>query len=241
MSRAASPPPAVHPRFGPKQARRFYDRFGARQDRQAWYEDAALERLVALSDFGAARRLVELGCGTARLAARLFDRHLAAAASYRGFDLSPTMARLSSQRLRRYGGRVAICLVSGEPPLPVPDASADRFLSTYTLDLLSKRHIDRALEDAWRVLEPDGLLCLAGLAPGAGPLSRLVMGTWSLARRLRPSLVGGCRPIALGARLSADRWELRHQHRVISWGVASDVLIASRRETRSIEGPPAIS
>ena len=50
------------------EARRFYDRFGAKQDKQVWYEAAALDDLVLHSDLANARSIFELGCGTGRLA-----------------------------------------------------------------------------------------------------------------------------------------------------------------------------
>ncbi len=49
-----------------------YDRFGRRQDPQGWYEDAALERLIALGRLAEARAVCEFGCGTGRLAAGLW-------------------------------------------------------------------------------------------------------------------------------------------------------------------------
>ena len=49
-----------------EQARAFYDRFGARQDRQAFYEDA----------FERARGVPEFGCGTGRFAEVLVAERL---------------------------------------------------------------------------------------------------------------------------------------------------------------------
>jgi hypothetical protein len=46
------------------EAKAFYDRFGARQDGQAFYEDGALQELVRHARFAHAREVVEFGCGT---------------------------------------------------------------------------------------------------------------------------------------------------------------------------------
>ena len=81
------------------QVRAFYDRFGARQDAQAFYEDAALTELVLHADFEAAGRVYELGCGTGRFARRLLERHLPDGATYLGVDLSATMVELARGRL----------------------------------------------------------------------------------------------------------------------------------------------
>ena len=53
------------------QAKSFYGRFGKMQDTQAFYEDAALDDLIAHAAFGEAANNFELGCGTGRFALRL--------------------------------------------------------------------------------------------------------------------------------------------------------------------------
>ena len=55
------------------QAAAFYDRFGSRQDLQRFYEDAAIDRLLANAALPQAHAVVEFGCGTGRLAARMLD------------------------------------------------------------------------------------------------------------------------------------------------------------------------
>ena len=50
---------------------------------------------------------------------------------------------------------------------PFPDAGFDRFVATYVLDLLSDRDLGLALQEARRLLAPQGLVCL-GPAPRAG-------------------------------------------------------------------------
>ena len=77
------------------------------------------------------------------------------------------------------------------------DAAFDRFVSNYVLDLLSPADIAAVLVDAHRVLRPDGLLCLVSLTHGTTRLSRAVTATLDPHPPLRPSLVGGCRPIEL--------------------------------------------
>ena len=53
------------------EAKKFYDRYGARQDRGAWYEDPAVAFLLEHGAFDTARAVFELGFGTGRLAERL--------------------------------------------------------------------------------------------------------------------------------------------------------------------------
>lgn len=49
------------------EARRYYDRFGAKQDQQGFYEDRPLGRLIELGKFSEAEHVLEFGCGTGRL------------------------------------------------------------------------------------------------------------------------------------------------------------------------------
>jgi SAM-dependent methyltransferase len=209
-----------------RQARAFYDRFGARQDSQAFYEDPALRHLIAHGSFETAGSVFELGCGTGRLACWLLARHLPESAVYLGCDISLTMARLASRRLRPYAAR-SLVVQTGGGALPAVGSRFDRFLSTYVLDLLSEDAAAGAVAEAHRLLTPGGKLCLVGITAGRAPLSRLVMSAWSLVQRLAPAAVGGCRPTDVRELLPASRWRVEHHAVVARFGVASQVLVAS--------------
>ena len=87
------------------EARAFYDRFGAKQDKQAFYEDRAIAALIAHADFEHAQSIFEFGCGTGRLAARLLPTPLPDNCHYLGVDISTTMVALARERLRPTGQR----------------------------------------------------------------------------------------------------------------------------------------
>lgn len=213
------------------EARRFYDRFGARQDSQAFYEDRAVDELIRAADFASAQSVAELGCGTGRFAARLLGDLLPPSATYVGYDLSATMVELARERLHEFGARARIELSDGSAELPLPDDTCDRFVSNYVLDLLPGPEIRKVLAEAHRLLGPGGRICLTGLTTGAGPLSRMVMTVWRALHRLRPSLVGGCRPIEVVRVLPAADWEIEHYAKVVAWGIPSEVLVG--RSVRS--------
>lgn len=75
---------SVRTQFTPDDARRFYDRFGSRQDTQGFYENPALDDLVKYADFEHARSVLEFGCGTGSFACRLFETVVPADARYIG-------------------------------------------------------------------------------------------------------------------------------------------------------------
>jgi ubiquinone/menaquinone biosynthesis C-methylase UbiE len=209
-----------------REARAFYDRFGSKQDLQGSYEDPAIEVLLRYARFEEATAVVEFGCGTGRLAERLLKEELPPAATYTGFDLSSTMVNLAQARVEPWAGRARIHATEGPPVLPLPDRACDRFLSTYVLDLLSEDDIRALLREARRVTAPRGLLCLASLTFGRTLLSRIVTGAWRTVHRIRPSLVGGCRPLRLEGLLD-NEWQVRHREIVCSFGISTEVLVAS--------------
>lgn len=211
-----------------RAARAYYDRFGPKQDSQGFYEDEAIDDLVAHAGFEQAGRVFEFGCGTGKLAARLLDRQLPPAASYLGCDISPTMVGLATRRLAGHRGRAQVVLSEGAVRFPVPDRAVDRVVSCYVLDLLSPEDIRRFLDESRRVLAPGGRVCVASLTRGVGPASRLVAGLWTQVFRLAPALVGGCRPIALDACVDARAWRVAHHRVVTPWGVPSAVLVLER-------------
>ena len=209
------------------EARRFYDRLGAGQDRQHFYEGPALAELCEHARFEQAHAVVEFGCGTGRFAAELLAERLPADARYLGLDQSETMVALAGERAARFGERAQIRHTNGAPRVPAPDRSFDRFVSTYVLDLLCEADIRRVLDEAWRVLADDGLLGLVGLTPGTTALSRIVAGVWSGIHRLHPALVGGCRPLQAGAFLAPTHWRVEHRRVVTPFGLPSEIVLAA--------------
>jgi ubiquinone/menaquinone biosynthesis C-methylase UbiE len=214
----------------PSEVQSFYDRFGKKQDAQSFYEDPAVEDLLANARFAEAENVFEFGCGTGRLAARLLAGHLPASATYLGYDLSRTMVALARARLATYGGRARVLQSDGAMHFPLPDNSVDRVISTYVFDLLSGKDIGDFLREAYRVLDVRGKLCLVSLTKGTTFLSRVVSNVWGAIFRLRASLVGGCRPIRLEEHINSGYWELEYRKVVIAFGVPSEVLIAQAKD-----------
>ncbi len=209
-----------------EQARRTYDRIGRIQDLQAIYEHRAIAELLAHADFEHANAVFELGYGTGALAARLLDRALPAESRYAGTDLSPKMHKLAARRLRGHQTRAELHLSDGSLHLPFADAGYDRFVAAYVLDLLSDDDIEFVFREARRLLAPDGLLCLISLTFGATFAACRVTPLWQAVWSLRPSLVGGCRPIRLADRLDTALWTTRHRAVLRSYTVNRTVPAA---------------
>lgn len=209
-------------------AEKLYDRIGRAQDTQAFYEDRAVEAMIGHGDFEHAHAVVELGCGTGRIAERLLKERLPTDARYLGVDASPVMVGLTRGRLAPFGDRVEIHRVHGTPHFEAADGVFDRFVSTYVLDLLSASDIQAALAEAHRLLEPGGLACLVSLTFGQGALGQIVSGSWRALHSLNPLLTGGCRPIRIEDHLGLGRFEITHREVVRAFGVSSEIVVATR-------------
>lgn len=215
--------------LSPSQAKHFYDRLGSRQDWQGVFENPAINELVAHAAFDSAHSVFEFGYGTGKLAAKLLDRHLPKDARYVGVDISSTMTSLARERLKPWSERALAHRSDGSPLISEPNCNFDRFVSTYVFDLLPPDFIHQLLFEAHRLLVPGGKLCLVSMAFGTSPVSRAFCWGWRRLWRLHPGLVGGCHPVELLEYLRSEWWKLDHQATVTSWGVPSEVLVATAR------------
>ena len=210
-----------------EEAKSYYDRFGAKQDSQSFYEAPALQNLVANSHFDQAASVFEFGCGTGAFALELLTKHLPSTVQYRGVDISATMIQLALSRLASFSERASVTLASEGITILMGNDSVDRFVSNYVLDLLPKESVSKVLDEAHRVLRPNGLLCLVSLTKGVTAASHLTMCVWRRLFSINPSWVGGCRPTELMDYLNLSQWQVHHRTVVVAWGIPSEVVVAS--------------
>lgn len=209
------------------QARDFYDSFGKRQDAQ-FYEKIAIRQLMERANFERAESIFEFGCGTGRFAAELLAEHTSDSTSYKGIDISSTMVDLAQQKLNQYGARAHVDISDGKPVIREEQEAFDRFICNYVLDLLDKDDIEALLNEAYRILKPGGLICLISLAHGISMPGRMVEIVWACLYRMKPSLVGGCRPLRLSDFVSSPNWRVEHLNSVSSFGITSEVMVAEK-------------
>lgn len=212
-----------------RQSQAFYDWMGHKQDWQAFYEQQATRDLIAHASFETAQAVFEFGCGTGALAERLLASHVPPEARYVAVDSSTTMVRLAQARLARFGSRVTVQQTTGSLQFEAASGSYDRFVSAYVADLLSLSDIAALLSEAYRLLMPEGRLCLVSLTHGTRGLSRLVTALWTRIHRLAPTLVGGCRPLELRVLLEGSHFHLEYVHVVTAFGIPSKIVIATRQ------------
>ena len=189
-----------------------YDGFARRghiggRDASGGYGGPAVEALLSMAAFADAESCVEFGCGQAKLANLVLAEH--PSLRWSAVDQSPEMVALARAAMRPHGRRFAVALTGGEPEAAAVPQRVDRFVSTYVLDLLSEDDMLRVLELARRALHPErGLLLLSGITWGwrDSPRTCLTTALWSLVYRVKPRVVGGCRPQRLEPYLKAKGW-----------------------------------
>ncbi len=212
--------------LSPDSTRRIYDRVGRLQDTQGFYEHAALDDLVSHGDFGAAQRVVEIGCGTGKFARDLLDHHLPGDATYLGIELSQKMARIAHDRLAPHPDRAAVDVADAATDWPAAATGADRVVANYVFDLLDTETTATLLNHVAAALSSSGVLCAASLTTAPHGAARLTAAAWTAVWRFRPTLTGGCRPISLGATLEDLGWSLQHRNVVTAWTLSSEVVVA---------------
>jgi ubiquinone/menaquinone biosynthesis C-methylase UbiE len=215
-----------------QQAISFYNRLGAKQDWQAFFEAPATREMIAHASFETAQAVFEFGCGTGAFAEQVLAHHLPQEATYLAVDSSTTMVRLARSRLERFGARVTVRQTDGSLQFAERSGTFDRFVSTYVLDLLCTSDIAQLLSEAHRLLMADGCVCLVSLTRGSTRLSRLMTWTWTHLHALSPWLVGGCRPLELRDGLKEQSFLLDYAQVMTRFGIPSEVVVASRPAER---------
>ena len=211
-----------------QQATSFYNRLGAKQDWQAFFEAPATRDLMAHASFETAQSVFEFGCGTGAFAEQVLAHHLPQEATYLAVDSSATMVRLAQSRLERFGARVTVRQTDGSLQFTEGSGAFDHFVSTYVLDLLCVSDIAQLLAEAHRLLVAEGCLCLVSLTRGSTPTSRLITWIWARLHARSPWLVGGCRPLELRDGLREAGFHLDYAQVLSRFGIPSEVVVASR-------------
>lgn len=133
------------------------------------------DRIVAIAGAGAETRFLEMGVGTGRIALPLIERGY----PFVGVDISPRML----DRLRAKAGEAPNLTVieSSITQLPFPDESIDVVLAFHVFHLVPEWR--RALDEAQRVLRPDGYFIWGGNSRPSEHPGTEIRRRWSQAMR----------------------------------------------------------
>ena len=202
----------------------------AGRDAAGGYGGPAVQALLAMAMLGNARTVIDYGCGQAKLAELALAAH--PKLSWHGIDASSLQIDAAKQRMENFRSRFSVDLLPSGDPAEAPLREADRFISTYCLDLLSEDDMYAVLELARRTLHPKrGLLLLSGITWGYrdSPQTFFMTAVWELLYKVRRKVVGGCRPQHLEPYLRAQGWTVLSRARTLPVGfpwMVSEVVAA---------------
>jgi ubiquinone/menaquinone biosynthesis C-methylase UbiE len=186
-------------------------------------ESRARERALALAAIRDGESVLEVAVGTGIAFAEVLGAN--PSGRNEGVDLTEAMLDRARARAARSGARQWRLRVGDAYRLDFGDAEFDVVLNAYMLDLLPLEDFPRVLGEFRRVLRAGGRLVVSSMARADHLGYRL----WEWCFRTRPSLVGGCRGVALEAPLAAAGFEVRAVERVSQLGFPSEVVLAVRR------------
>ena len=122
-------------------------------------------------------RVLDVGCGTGRLAMTFAER-VAPTGSVAGVDAAAEMIERATSRARKQQVPVAFQVAFAQR-LPFPNATFDAVACTLALHHVAEDDQQSAVQEMHRVLKPEGRLLIAEFDQGHGP--------HALLRWLRPS------------------------------------------------------
>lgn len=141
-----------------------------------------------------------------------------------GADLIAGILRRAETRARKLApGRYRLSMGDAYA-LEFPGASFDVVLNNYMFDLLPEADFGRVLDEFRRVLRPSGRLVLVNMAQGDGWQHKV----WDTIYRVHPSLLGGCRGVALTPSLEHQGHGTIHRDLVYQCGFPSEIIRAVR-------------
>ena len=144
--------------------------------------ESAHRRLIDQAQPRPGQRVLEIGCGTGSLSARVKALH--PAVDVVGLDPDPRALERARQKAARQ--RVSLQLDRGfSDALPYPDRSYDRVLSAFMFHHLTQDEKKRSLQEIRRVLRPSGSLHLLDFGGAHGHLDGLVAHMLHRSERLR--------------------------------------------------------
>lgn len=159
-------------------------------------ESSALSRVLVFASIANGESVLEVAAGIGRLLEQIVKENPDGRNA--GLDSGSMLSR-AGKRMARYPGCSLVCGDASELPYRV--GTFDVLINSYMLDLLPREDYPVILEEFRRVLKPGGRLVIATMAHGRDWFSRI----WDVVARKAPSLLTGCRPVALDSILdSAD-------------------------------------
>jgi ubiquinone/menaquinone biosynthesis C-methylase UbiE len=205
-----------------KDVPKVYARVAPLYDAWAWAtESRARRRTLQVAGIRDGERILEIAVGTGGTFREVLHRN--PSGENVGIDLTPEM--LARARIKAERSGVPHTLRLGDAyQLDFESEQFDLVLNAYMFDLLPVGDFEKVLSEMRRVLAPGGRLALTNMAHGRRLQHRL----YERLYRLSPSLMGGCRGVAMRPHLEAAGFRVTNEEYTTQAGFPSEILVAER-------------
>ncbi|MBC5826242.1 MAG: class I SAM-dependent methyltransferase [Candidatus Eremiobacteraeota bacterium] len=200
-------------------------------DIAGFYVHAALDQLTKVACFENAQRVLEIGGGTGRFAARLLEHELPNDAQYVDMEPSATMRKLATRRLEHWQTRADVRTLQ-DGRIDAWIGRVDRYVATYVLNVLPDNEaIHEQLNRAHRMLSPTGLLCMVNQTYGRDGFQLAISKTWMRLYERMPNVLGNCRLIdAQRDYIDDSCWRVHYREVVCRFGFCSEVIVVGKHK-----------
>ena len=203
-----------------------YDRLSHIYDGLAGSSETQFMHLgLEMLGLNASETVLEIGCGTGKALVELCHQ-AGDLGNVHAIDLSRGMLQRSHTRLARAGLQHQVSLLEGDGScLPYRNGSLKAVFICFTLELFDTPEIPLVLQECWRVLQPDGLLCVVCMLKTEKPGKIIRLYEWF--HEKIPAYVD-CRPIDAQKMIKAAGFSISKRQVRSMWGLPVELVVASK-------------
>jgi demethylmenaquinone methyltransferase/2-methoxy-6-polyprenyl-1,4-benzoquinol methylase len=201
------------------QMSRWYDLISGASERK--FCDEGLQMLKAKNG----ETILEIGFGTGHGLLELASS-VGESGYVHGIDLSEGMLAIAKSRIERADLLKRIDLRCGDATnLPYHAETFGAIFSSFTLELFDTPEIPLVLKECWRVLKPQGRICIVSLSKYGKQNFALRWYEW--AHDKFPNIID-CRPIFVRKALLTAGFEIKQTACHSMWGLPVEIVLGSK-------------
>lgn len=147
-----------------------------------WYDVAQFldgayliySRMMKLIYLQSGNKVLDIGCGTGTVLLRLYRQYGNSVSLY-GIDPSRDMIDIAVRKSKKIAYAINFRVAAGEK-LPFEDETFDWVISSLAFHHIPQETKTKVIEEAWRVLKPNGRLVISDFGRPHGLFGRLIAG-----------------------------------------------------------------